>query len=372
MTAPRRQPQRLPLKVRYFRTADQIPGIPRDAAENLDLVSQKYAFRANDYYLDLIDWNDPDDPIRRLVIPDAAELEDWGMLDASDEAANTVVQGVQHKYGDTALVLTAATCASYCRYCFRKRLFMRHNEEVARDLSPAFAYVAHHREITDILLTGGDPLVLSTDRLSPIVKRFAAMPHVGTIRIGSKIPAFNPQRIVDDEDLHDLIEETVAAGTAVYLMAHFDHPRELTEMAQNAIWAVQDAGAHVVNQCPLIRGVNDDDMVLTELFETATALGMPQYYLFQGRPTAGNAPFEVPLVESFEIFDRARRRCSGLSRRVRFAMSHASGKIEVVGVNEQHIFLRYHRAKDPDLESRVIVCKRDDEAYWFDDLEAVG
>jgi L-lysine 2,3-aminomutase len=194
------------------------------------------------------------------------------------------------------------------------------------------------------------------------------MHHVGTIRIGTKIPAFNPQRIIDDEDLLELIDETVGAGTAVYVMAHFDHPREMTELAQNAIWALQEAGAHLVNQCPLIRGVNDDDFVLTELFETATALGMPQYYLFQGRPTAGNEPFEVPLVEAFQIFDRARRRSSGLSRRVRFAMSHASGKIEVLGVDDRHLYLRYHRAKDPALESKVMVCRRDDEAYWFDQL----
>jgi KamA family protein len=249
---------------------------------------------------------------------------------------------------------------------------MRQNEEVVRDFTPAFEYVARHPEITDVLLTGGDPLVLSTQRLRHLMRRFAAMPHVGTIRIGSKTPAFNPLRITDDEDLLDLVNETVATGTAVYLMAHFDHPREMTELAQNAIWALQEAGAHLVNQCPLIRGVNDDDMVLTELFELATALGMPQYYLFQGRPTAGNEPFEVPLVEGFEIFDRARRRCSGLSRRVRFAMSHASGKIEILGVDDRHIYLRYHRSRDPEHDSRVMVCKRDDEAHWLDDLELVS
>ena len=317
MTAPRPQPEPLPLKVRDCRTAGQIPEIPRQVAETLERVAEKYAFRANDYYLDLIDWRDPDDPIRRLIVPHEAELDDWGDLDASDEAAITVAPGVQHKYADTALVLAAATCAAYCRYCFRKRLFMRQNEEIPRDLKPAFAYVARHPEITDVLLTGGDPLVLSTDRLGPIMRRFAAMPHVGTIRIGSKMPAFNPQRILDDEPLHDVIEEVVATGTAVYLMAHFDHPRELTELAQNAIWAVQDAGAHVVNQCPIIRGVNDDDMVLTELFEIGTALGMPQYYLFQGRPTAGNGPFMVPLVEAFDTFDRARRRSSQKASRNR-------------------------------------------------------
>ena len=371
MTAPQPRFQPPPSTVRYFRSSDSITGIPADVARTLDRVAERYAFRANDYYLDLIDWDDPADPIRRLVIPDAAELVDWGRLDASDEAANRVAPGVQHKYADTALVLAADTCASYCRYCFRTRLFMRQNDEVVRDLKPAFEYVARHREITDVLLTGGDPLVLGTDRLRRIMRRFAAIPHVGTLRIGTKTPAFNPQRILDDEDLVDLVDEIVATGTAVYVMAHFDHPREMTELAQDAVWALQEAGAHLVNQCPLIRGVNDDDLVLTELFELATALGMPQYYLFQGRPTAGNQPFEVPLVEGFEIFDRARRRASGLSRRVRYAMSHATGKIEILGVDDRHIYLRYHRARDPELDSRVMVCKRDDEAHWFDELEVV-
>ena len=372
MTAPQPRPLPPPQRARHVRHSEQIAGIPPDAARTLDRVAERYAFRANDYYLDLIDWDDPEDPIRRLVVPDAAELRDWGRLDASDEAANRVAQGVQHKYADTALVLAAATCACYCRYCFRKRLFMRQNEEIARDLTPAFEYVARHHEITDVLLTGGDPLVLGTGRLRTVFRRFAAIPHVGTIRLGSKMPAFDPQRISEDEEFLELVNETVATGTAVYVMAHFDHPREMTELAQNAIWALQDAGAHLVNQCPLVRGINDDDLVLTELFELATALGMPQYYLFQGRPTAGNEPYEVPLVEGFEIFDRARRRCSGLSRRVRYAMSHASGKIEILGIDRQHIYLRYHRSRDPELDSRVMVCKRDDEAYWFDDLEVVA
>jgi KamA family protein len=338
----------------------------------LDKVAERYAFRANDYYLGLIDWDDPRDPIRRLVVPSLEELNDWGRLDASNEAANTVVPGVQHKYRDTALVLAAATCASYCRFCFRKRLFLRQNEEIPRDLAPAFHYIARHREITDVLLTGGDPLVLDTAVLRQILRRFAAMPHVLTIRIGSKTPAFNPFRILDDEDLLECLDEVVATGTAVYLMAHFDHPRELTDEARDAIQLVQEVGAHVVNQCPLVRGVNDDPDTLTELFETMTELGAPQYYLFQGRPTMGNRPFMVPLVEGWRIFDTARRRCSGLSRRSRFAMSHASGKLEMVGLDDERIFLRYHRARDPRQESRVVICARDDRACWFDDLTVIA
>ena len=348
-----------------------IPQIPAPEARRLERVAQRYAFRVNDYYLDLIDWDDPADPIRRLIIPDVAELAEWGELDASDEAANTVARGVQHKYRDTALVLTAATCAAYCRYCFRKRLFMRHNAETARDYQPAYDYVARHKEITDVLLTGGDPLVLRTSRLAPVMRRFAAMPNVRCLRVGSKMPAFYPFRILDDPDLLDLIAGIVGRGTAVYLMAHFDHPRELTEPAREAIRAVQHAGGHVVNQCPLIRGVNDDAEVLAELFEAMTELGAPQYYLFQGRPTAGNETYAVPLVEGWRLFDRARRRCSGLSRRARFSMSHATGKIEIVGVDCQRIWLRYHRARDAALESKVLACARDDGAYWFDDLQVV-
>jgi KamA family protein len=350
------------------RSIADIPDIPADVARELEPVAAKYAFRTNDYYLGLIDWADPDDPIRRLIIPHPSELTEWGDLDASNEAANTVVQGLQHKYQDTALVLAACTCGAYCRYCFRKRLFMRHNEEAAQDFAPAFAYVARHAQITDVLLTGGDPLVLPTSRLAPLIRRFAAIRHVRTVRVGSKMLAFNPFRILDDHDLLELIERVVHRGTAIYIMAHFDHPRELTDPARDAIRALQEAGAHVVNQCPLIRGVNDDPDVLAELFETATELGAPQYYLFQGRPTAGNEPYEVPLVEGWHLFDRARNRCSGLSRRVRYAMSHATGKVEILGVDDAHVYLRYHRARDPRDESRVLVRARDDQAHWLDEL----
>lgn len=358
--------------VRPVRRIADIPQIPPRHRRRLEEVASRYAMRVNDYYLDLIDWDDPADPIRRLVIPDVGELADWGQLDASDEAAHTVARGVQHKYPDTALVLTASTCAAYCRYCFRKRLFMRHNEETARDFEPAFAYIERRPEITDVLLTGGDPLVLPTRRLGPVVRRFAAMAHVHTIRIGSKMPAFDPFRILDDPSLLALIRTVTSRDTAVYLMAHFDHPRELTSAARDAIRAVQDAGAHVVNQCPLVRGVNDDPEVLAELFESMTRLGAPQYYLFQGRPTAGNRAYAVPLVEGWELFDAARRRCSGLSRRVRYSMSHATGKIEVLGVDRSRIWLRYHRARDRGLESRLLTCRRDDHAFWFDDLTVVG
>lgn len=359
-------------RVRYLRSVEQVPQLSDREIFRLRQVEQTYAFRANDYYLGLIDWDDPDDPIRRLVIPDTQEMADWGRLDASNEADNTVAPGVQHKYRDTALILAAPTCAAYCRYCFRKRLFMSENDEARVDLDPAVAYVARHREITDVLLTGGDPLVLSTDRLVDLVERFAAVEHVRTVRIGSKTVAFNPFRVLDDPALATGLGRAARHGASIYLMAHFDHPRELTPEARAALKSLQAAGVQMVNQCPLIGGVNDKPQVLTDLFRAMTEVGAPQYYLFQGRPTAGNEPYAVPLVAGWRMFDAARRRCSGLSRRARFAMSHESGKIEVTGVDRHHIYCRYHRAKDPELESRTVVCRRDDQAHWYDDLLPAG
>jgi lysine 2,3-aminomutase len=359
-------------QVEFYSRPSQIPELRGVGAKALDEVADRFAFRANDYYLGLVDWDDSDDPIRQLVIPQRGELGEWDSLDASDEAANTVVQGLQHKYADTALFLAASTCAAYCRYCFRKRLFMGHNEEIALDPGPALAYVREHAEIKDVLLTGGDPLVLNTEVFARILRGFASIEHVRTVRIGSKMPAFNPGRILDDAALIDLLATVAGRETSLYFMAHFDHPRELTERAREAIGVIQGAGVHVVNQCPVVRGVNDDADVLRELFEMTTVLGMPQYYLFQVRPTAGNEIYEVPLPRSWQLFEAARRSCSGLSRRARLVMSHATGKIEVCGLDRDHIHLRYHRARNPNDEGRIMIARRDDQATWFDDLELIG
>lgn len=327
-----------------------------------------FAFRATDYYAGLIDWSDPADAIRRLIVPTEAEAADFGSPDASDEAANTVVPGLQHKYADTALLLVTDQCAGFCRYCFRKRLFTDARRETLRDWSPALAHIASHPEITDVLLSGGDPLTLRTADLRTLIERIIAIPHVRTVRIGSKVPAFDPGRIADDPALLESIAEVVASGRTFYLMAHFDHPRELGPLARRAISLMRDAGAECLNQCPLTAGINDDPAVLAALFQACTDAGCPQYYVFQCRPTTGNAPFVVPITRGMEVVSEARTMVSGLSRRARFSMSHASGKIEVVGVDEHHIYARYHRAKDPADEGRMLVYRRDDAAAWADDL----
>lgn len=356
--------------VRYLIDPRDLSAYTHDGLEGAALVSQRFAFRANDYYLGLVDWSDPADPLRRLIVPDERELDDFGELDASDEAANTQLRGLQHKYSDTAVLLVTDQCAGFCRYCFRKRLFLPGSREANRDLGPGLAYVAAHPEITDVLLSGGDPLTLPTKRLAEILRAVSLIPHVRTIRIGTKTVAFNPYRILEDAELHEALRKTVERKR-VWVMCHFDHPKELTPEAVRAVGLLRSLGAMCANQCPISAGVNDDADVLARLFQRCTETGCPQYYVFQCRPTAGNAPFAVPVVRGFSLVSEARSQLSGLSRRARFCMSHARGKIEVVGVDERHVFARYHRAKDPSEDGRMLVLRRDDGAHWLDDLEEV-
>ena len=358
--------------VKYLRTVAQLEQLTEEERDKLAAVEEKYVFRANDYYLNLIDWDDPDDPIRQLIVPRVEELNEWGELDASNEQAVTVAKGCQHKYVDTALLLCNEVCGAYCRYCFRKRLFMDENNEATNDVSEGLAYIRRTPQINNVLLTGGDPLLMSTRRLRQIIEELRSIPHVRIIRIGSKMPAFDPYRILSDADLQALFRQYSTAKKRIYLMAHFDHPRELTDVAVKGLKVALESGAICVNQCPLIKGVNDDAGVLHEMYEKLSFIGAPPYYLFQGRPTAGNEPYETPIVRGWHIFRDAIRKGSGLARRARFVMSHETGKIEIMGVDVRHIYLRYHEAKDPDEIGRVMVCRRDDEAFWFDDLEVLS
>ncbi|MCK6481624.1 MAG: KamA family radical SAM protein [Planctomycetes bacterium] len=356
------------MKVRYTRSVDGIPSIPEDQREEIRRVSARFPFRANDYYLSLVDWSDPEDPIRRLVVPDPAEMLEGGRLDASNEAAHTVAKGVQHKYPSTVLLLVNEVCGAYCRYCFRKRLFMDGNDETSLDVIEGLAYIRERPWITNVLLTGGDPLLLGTRRLLEIVEGVRSIPHVGIIRIGSKMPAFNPWRILDDPELLEGLSRFSTPRGRIYLMAHFDHPRELTEPAMEAMDRLLRAGVVAVNQCPLVRGINDDPETLAELFRRLSFIGVPPYYLFQGRPTAGNVPFQVPIAEGWRIFEAARSRVSGLAKRARFCMSHETGKVQIVGMDDARIYMRYHRSRDPADDGRFLVFRRDDAALWLDDL----
>ena len=354
-------------KAKYLTKLGQIPELSPGEVHRLEKVNDKFVFRTNDYYQSLINWDDPDDPIRRIVIPDVQELAEWGRLDASNEESYTVAKGLEHKYDSTALLLVNEVCAAYCRFCFRKRLFMDQNEEVTKDVSDGLEYIRMHSEINNVLLTGGDPLIMSTSKLEPIIQKVREVEHVNIIRIGTKIPAFNPMRIYNDPSLAEMFRKYSTPEKRIYVMAHFNHPRELTPEAVRGLSFLLEAGAIVVNQTPMIAGVNDDPDVLAEMFNHLSYLGVPPYYVFQCRPTLGNRIYVTPIEEAFEIFETARTRCSGLAKRARFVMSYDTGKIEVVGLTEDNIYFKYLRAADEENDGRFMVYRRNPKAHWFDD-----
>lgn len=356
-------------KPRYITRLDKVEELSDEERETLQPVTEKFVFRTNDYYQSLIDWDDPDDPIRRLVIPEAGEMEEWGALDASGETQYEPVPGVEHKYQDTALLLVNDVCGAFCRFCFRKRLFMNDNDEVVKDVSGGVAYIAEHPEIDNVLLTGGDPLIMGTKKLARILAQLREIDHVQIIRMGSKMPAFNPFRFTEDPEMMEMFETYSTAYKRLYVMAHFNHPRELTDEAIKAMDMLRRAGVVTVNQTPLIRGVNDDVEVLAELLDKLSYIGVPPYYVFQCRPTAGNKSYSVPVEKSLEIFEQARMMSSGLAKRARFVMSHETGKVEVLGRTSDRIFMRYHRAHDPSQKGNIMIFRSNPDAHWLDDYQ---
>lgn len=355
--------------IKYLNSIKKIDALTNTQKEKLSAVCDKYSFRANDYYLNLINWDDPNDPIKKIILPILGELEDWGKLDASNESAVTVAKGTQHKYPHTALLLCNETCGGFCRYCFRKRLFMPDNSEASLDVSEGLNYIKNHPEITNVLLTGGDPLLLSTKRLEEIISSIKKIKHVKILRIGSKIPAFNPFRVIDDESLKGLLKSFNQKSRRMYIMTHFDSHKELTAAAKHCINDLINNGVILCNQCPLLKGINDSPEQLAELFNQLSFCGCPPYYVFQGRTTQGNKPFSLPITKGYEIFEEAKKLCSGTALRAKFVMSHESGKIEIIGVDNNQIYLKYHRAKNPENLNKIFIAKRDDNAYWLDDLK---
>jgi lysine 2,3-aminomutase len=348
---------------------DQIPHFSPREQEALARVVERFAFRSNDYYLSLIDWQNPDDPIRRIIVPHVQELEEWGRLDPSDESAYTVMPGVEHKYRYTVLLLVSNVCEGICRYCFRKRVFMGSRMERLHDVPGAMNYIASQKQVTNVLLTGGDPLTLATAQLADLVARLRQIDHVQIIRIGSRIPAFNPHRILRDPELLEVLGRFSTPDKRIYVMTHFVHPRELTDAALRALDRLHQAGVVTANQAPLLRGVNDDPEVLAELVRKLSFVGNAPYYVFQCRPAVGNRAFTIPIEEGCAIVEQARACVSGLAKRFRYVMSHATGKIEILGVTAGRVYFKYHRAADEGDNGRFLVCRSDSEARWLDDYE---
>ena len=325
-------------------------------------------YHVTGFYRDQIKKSGYYEQLKYIVEPSIKEFESPGSLDTSGEHDNTVVPGLQHKYPQTGLLLVTDRRASYCRYCFRKRLVGNDSEEVAPDFARVADYIMRHPEMTNVLLSGGDPFVLSTHKLNKILDHLLPIPHLTSIRFGSKTVAFAPKRFADPE-LPALFRRIREAGKAPVIVAHFDHVGEISSEADASIQRLRAEGVQFLNQTVLLAKVNDDADILAATFAKCHEIGVRPYYLFQGRPVKAASHFQVPLRHGVEIARGINQRLSGIQKTFRYIMSHYTGKIEILDIaGDNRLYMRYHQNKHPDRIGRIFSRAMVESACWLDDL----
>lgn len=399
----------------------QLSELSDELRFEMKVVSSVLPFRVNEYVLhELIDWERvPDDPIFQLTFPQRGMLSDVdynrmamairsgmekrdlqalaneiraelnphpaGQLEQNlpRDNNNEPIHGLQHKYTETVLFFPSQgqTCHSYCTFCFRWAQFIgdKSLRMATTEAQRLYGYLRNHREVTDLLVTGGDPMVMRSRQLKAYLEPLLHpdFSHIQTIRIGSKALSFWPQRFISDEDADELIEllhHLVLAGKHVALMAHYNHWRELdTDIARAAIRRVRATGAEIRSQGPLLARINDNTDDWAKLWNEQVKLGIIPYYMFVERDTGARRYFEVPLSRAWEIYRNAMKQVSGLGRTARGpSMSAGPGKVEIQGVSEingERVFvLRFIQARDHDLVQRPFFAHYDEKATWFDQL----
>jgi KamA family protein len=417
--------EHVPFKVFTQRDLDRIEPLqrlPEAMRFEMKVVSTVLPFRVNQYVInELIDWNNiPADPIFQLTFPQrgmlapehfdriARLLEDGADKDTLNEAVQEIrldlnphpadqmemnmprdehgnrLDGIQHKYRETVLFFPSQgqTCHAYCTFCFRWAQFVGDKELriAASEASTLHNYLRRHTEVTDLLFTGGDPMVMKTKHLKAYLEPLLEpeFDHIQTIRIGTKALTFWPHRFLGAEDageLIDLLQRMVQAGKHVAVMAHYNHWKELdTEAAREAIRSIRGTGAQIRAQGPLIAHINDDPEVWAKMWKMQVKLGIIPYYMFVERDTGARGYFEVPLERAWEIYRQAMQQVSGLARTARGpSMSASPGKVEIQGVTEingEKVFaLRFIQGRNPDWVQRPFFAKYNPEATWLHHLE---
>lgn len=408
-----------------FRNIPQLKRLSEEELFTIEVVGNVLPFKTNDYVInELINWDDvPNDPIFRLTFPQREMLgkEDFLLMaetlsseasrDQVKAVANNIrmrlnphpagqmehnvptlgenkLHGIQHKYGQTLLFFPAQgqTCHAYCTFCFRWPQFtgMEGMKFAMKESEQLIEYLHQHPEVTDILFTGGDPMIMRTKILrgyiEPLLK--ANIPHLKTIRIGTKSLGFWPYRFLTDEDADDLLnlfEEVNTNGIHLALMAHFSHPVELsTPAVRDAIARIRSTGAEIRTQSPVLKHINDSPVLWAQMWQKQVSLGCIPYYMFVARDTGAKAFFEIPLVRAWEIFRNAYQKVSGICRTVRGpSMSCTPGKVQVLGVTEvpsvlgkqKVIALRFLQGRNPDWVGRPFFAEYDPKATWMDELK---
>ena len=407
---------------KHLDTITAFGNVTDDDLFAMQVVSAVLPFRTNRYVIEhLIDWNRvPDDPVYQLVFPqrgmldeaefrriadllvreapkheiDRAAAEIRGKLNPHPAGQmelnipsedDEIFEGLQHKYRETVLFFPSQgqTCHAYCTFCFRWAQFVGDKELKisSKDAEGLHRYLAAHPDVSDLLVTGGDPMIMKTRVMDGYLRPFIDDPdlaHVQDIRIGTKALTFWPHRFVHDEDADDLLrllEDVVRSGRHVAIMAHFNHWQELqTGVVREAIRRIRDTGAVIRSQAPLLRHINNDPDVWARMWREQVRLGIVPYYMFVERDTGAKRYFEVPLERCWQVYRGAVQQVSGLARTVRGpSMSATPGKVEVLGVQEvagEKVFvLRFLQGRDPDWVGRPFFAKYDPQATWLDGLK---
>ncbi|MEK1865035.1 MAG: lysine-2,3-aminomutase-like protein, partial [Rhizobium leguminosarum] len=277
---------------------------------SLEEVAARYAIALTPAISKFIDRTDPDDPIARQFVPDAAELTvaREERADPIGDHAHSPVEGIVHRYPDRVLLKAVHVCPVYCRFCFRREMVGPQGLGTldAAAMQAAFDYIRGHEEIWEVILTGGDPLVLSPRRLHEIMETLAGIAHVKIVRFHTRVPVVDPEKI--DAALIDALR---ASGKTVYVALHANHVRELTPEARAACARLADAGIAMVSQSVLLKGVNDDPAVLAELMKAFVEIRVKPYYLHHPDLAPGTGHFRVTIEEGQEIVAALRGRISG-------------------------------------------------------------
>ena len=344
--------------------------LSHEEMKKLKRVTARHPMKVTSYYMSLIDWSNPTDPIRKMAIPSLDELSLQGSYDTSGEVENTKLQGLQHKYSETALILATNRCAMYCRYCFRKRLVgRRETREIIEDFKAAVRYIRHHTEINNVLISGGDSFVLPNEIIERFLSMLSEVSHLDFIRFGSRVPVTFPSRCRDNE-LLDLLAEYSTPERRLLVVTQFNHPKEITKQSIEAVDNLIKSGVVVNNQTVLLKGVNDNPETLAELMNRLVGIGVNPYYVFQCRPVKRvKKQFQVPICEGVNIIERAKARCNGPSKRFRYIMSHKTGKIQIMGIVDNEVYFKYHQAKNRKNLGKIFKRKINAEAGWLDDFK---
>jgi lysine 2,3-aminomutase len=298
---------------RNIKTVSDLVAAGLGDGAGLDAVAQKYAIGITPAVAALIDRSDPDDPMARQFVPDARELVTTPeeREDPIGDLSHSPVPGIVHRYPDRVLLKAVHVCPVYCRFCFRREMVGPQGlgTLTPTELDAAMDYIASHEEIWEVILTGGDPLVLSARRLQDILQKIASMLHVKVVRFHTRVPVVEPER-VDAE----MVAALKASGKTTYLAVHANHPREFSDAARKALARLADSGIVLISQSVLLRGVNDDVETLAALMKLFVENRVKPYYLHHPDLAPGTSHFRLSIEEGQALVSALRGRISGLAQ----------------------------------------------------------